>query len=90
MTEIASGILEEMLDDRILQRSIASGEIACVVSTTRSVLRTAESDSIGTFRTTITYFQHDGVLYSDALSVPARANAKLGYRPVSMDEIVGV
>ena len=71
LTRIASGVLAEMLDDRVLQRSIASGEIACVEATTRSALRSAESETIGAFSTTITYFFHEDVLYSDALSVPA-------------------
>src|SRR5262245_28431588 len=39
---IACGILEEMLDDRPLQRSIANREIACISATTRSVLLTKE------------------------------------------------
>lgn len=86
LTRIASGVLAEMLDNRALQRSIAAGEIACVESTTRSVLRSPESERIGTYRTTITYFFHDGVLYSDALSVRAPDDTPLGYRPVPMDE----
>lgn len=88
LTRIASGVLAEMLDDRALQRSIAAGEIACVESTTRSVLRSPESESIGAYRTTITYFFHDGVLYSDALSVRAPDDATLGYRPIPMDEVL--
>ena len=90
LTRIASGVLAEMLDDRLLQRSIAAGEIACVESTTRSVLRSAESGRIGTYRTTITYFFHDGVLYSDALSARAPDDAPLGYRAVPMDEFGGL
>jgi transcriptional regulator with XRE-family HTH domain len=90
LTRIASGVLAEMLDDRVLQRSIASGEIACVEATTRSVLRSAESETIGAFSTTITYFFHEGVLYSDALSVPADPDVPLGYRPVPMDEFVSL
>jgi hypothetical protein len=39
---IACGILEEMLDDRALQRSIADREIACILTRTRGVLRTRE------------------------------------------------
>jgi transcriptional regulator with XRE-family HTH domain len=90
LTRIASGVLAEMLDDRVLQRSIASGEIACVEATTRSVLRSAESETIGAFSTTITYFFHEDVLYSDALSVPADPGAALGYRAVPMDEFVSL
>jgi transcriptional regulator with XRE-family HTH domain len=52
---VACGILEEMLDDSALQRSIANREIACVLTTTRSVLRTREHAEIGTYRTVITY-----------------------------------
>lgn len=85
LTQIASGVLAEMLDDRVLQKSIASGEIACVLSTTRSVLRTAEEAQIGAFQTTISYFFHDGRLYSDAVSTPAAPDAPLGYRAIPMD-----
>jgi hypothetical protein len=55
---IATGILEEMLDDKVLQRGIANREIASEVATTRSVLRTAEHESIGNYLTVITYFFH--------------------------------
>jgi transcriptional regulator with XRE-family HTH domain len=78
--------LEEMLDDRILQRDIAAAEIACVVATTRSVLETREHRRVGTHRTVITYFFHEGTLYSDAISQTGPARARLGYRPISMDE----
>ncbi len=85
LAPLACGVLAEMLDDRTLQRSIAKGEIACVLSTTKSVLRSAEHSRIGAFQTTITYFFEDGTLYSDALSVPAPANAACGYRYIPMD-----
>jgi transcriptional regulator with XRE-family HTH domain len=84
---IATGILEEMLDDKRLQRGIANREFASVVATTRSVLRTAEHEKIGNYRTVITYFFHEGTLYSDAVSVPAPADAALGYKAVPMDHI---
>lgn len=84
---IACGVLAEILEDRPLQSGIANREIACVVTTTRSVLRTAEHDRIGAFCTTITYFAHDGALYSDAVSVPAPPDAPLGYRAIAMDDI---
>jgi transcriptional regulator with XRE-family HTH domain len=84
---IATGILEEMLDDKRLQRGIANREFASVVATTRSVLRTAEHEKIGNYRTVITYFFHEGTLYSDAVSVPAPADAVLGYKAVPMDQI---
>ena len=84
---IATGILEEMLDDKRLQRGIANREFASVVATTRSVLRTAEHEKIGNYRTVITYFFHEGTLYSDAVSVPAPADAALGYKAVPMDRI---
>ncbi len=84
---IATGILEEMLDDGALQRGIANREIASVVATTRSVLRTPEHDKIGSYRTVIAYFFHEGTLYSDAISSPAPADAPLGYRAVPMDNI---
>lgn len=82
---IASGVLAEMLDDRILQKSISNGEIACVLTTTRSVLRTVEAPTIQTFRTTITYFLQDDTLYSDALSMPGSPEEECGYTPIPMD-----
>jgi len=83
----AHGILAEMLDDRVLQRGIVKGEIACVLATTRSVLDTGERVRIGAYQTVVSYFFHDGTLYSDAISAPASARAKLGYTAVSMDEV---
>jgi len=85
---IACGILEEMLDDKPLQRSIANREIACILTTTRSVLRTKEHPQIGTYRTVITYFFHEGTVYSDAVSMPAPPHSVLGYRAIAMDELV--
>jgi DNA-binding XRE family transcriptional regulator len=87
---IACGILEEMLDDRQLQKGIANREIASVVATTRSVLQTAEHERIGTYRTVVTYFFHEGTLYSDALSslVPPGTEMPLGYKAVPMDELL--
>lgn len=82
---IASGVLEEMLADRALQSSIAAGEIACVLTTTRSVLRTSEQQRIGAFQTTIGYFFEDGVLYSDALSMRTSEDVTCGYRAIPMD-----
>jgi transcriptional regulator with XRE-family HTH domain len=87
LAPIATGILQEMLDDRALQASIARREISCILSTTRSVLRTAEHARIGTWRTVITYFFHEGTLYSDALSERVPAGAPLGYRAIAMDEV---
>lgn len=87
LAPIACGILQEMLDDRALQRSIADREIACVLTTTRSVLRTKEHRRIGTYRTVITYFFHEGTLHSDAVSMPAPATAKLGYKAIAMDDV---
>lgn len=84
---IACGVLAEMLEDKPLQSGIANREVACVVATTRSVLRTAEHARIGVFRTTVTYFTHDGSLYSDAISVPASPDAPLAYRAIAMDDI---
>lgn len=83
------GFCRRCWDDRPLQRGIAKREIACVLATTRSVLQTAEHPRIGTYRTTITYFFHEGTLYSDAISVPVKAGAVLGYRAVAMDEMIG-
>ena len=79
---IASGVLEEMLSDSALQRSIARREVACIVCTTAGVLRTVESPIREKFRTTISYFLHDGTLYSDAISVPLDADLPCGYEVV--------
>jgi transcriptional regulator with XRE-family HTH domain len=88
LAPIACGVLEEMLEDKILQRAIARREIAGIVATSRSVLRTAEHDQIGAYRTNVTYFFHEGTLYSDAISVPTDAHADMGYRPIPMDEVL--
>lgn len=88
LAPIACGILEEMRDDQQLQRSIASQEITCVVATTDSVLKTSEHANIGKFQTTISYFSHEGTLYSDAVSVPAPAAAVRGYRPVAVESMI--
>ena len=88
LAPIACGVLEEMLEDKPLQRAIANREIAGIVATSRSVLRTAEHDRIGAYRTSVTYFFHEGTLYSDAVSVPAAPDAPCGYRALTMDEIV--
>lgn len=85
---IACGVLAEMLDDRPLQASIGNGEISCILATTRSVLQTAEHPTIGTYRTTIAYFFHEGTLYSDAISVPAPPDTCLGYTAIAMDDAI--
>jgi hypothetical protein len=87
MAPIATGVLRTMLDDGPLQRAIMKREVAGVVSTTRGVLKTAESDSIPAYRTTITYFFHDGELYSDAIGLPVSPDERLGYTPIMFDEI---
>lgn len=87
LAPIATGILEEMLDDRLLQASIARREISCVLTTTRSVLKTPEHRRIGTWRTVITYFFHEGTLYSDAISERVTARSPLGYKAIAMDEV---
>ncbi len=84
---LASGVLQTMLDDRALQLAIARHEIAAVVATTRSVLDTPESPRIGCYRTTISYYRIDGVLYGDAISVPVQVTQELGYRAVAFDEL---
>lgn len=87
LASIACGVLEEMLDDKVLQQAIARGEIACVSATTRSVLRTREHRRIGTYRTVTTYFFHEGTLYSDAVSTPVAPESALGYRATAMDDV---
>ena len=88
LAPIATGVLREMMDDRPLQRAVRRGEIASIVSTTQSVLKTAEHPNIGFFRTTMTYFFDDGTLYCDAISAPVADDAELGYQVFPMDEIV--
>jgi transcriptional regulator with XRE-family HTH domain len=83
----ASGILQEMLDDRQLQRSIARREIAGVVATTQSVLKMPGPPVKAAYQTTITYFWHEGSLFSDAISLPVAEDADCGYSPVPMDSI---
>ena len=85
LAPIACGVLQEMLDDRSLQKSIGKREVACILTTTRSVLQTREHPRIGTYRTVITYFFHEGTLYSDAISTRAPADAVLGYEAIAMD-----
>ena len=85
---IACGILGDMLDDRALQTGIANREVACVVATTRSVLQTPEHPRIDTFRTVITYFFHEGTLFSDAISQRVPRTTRLGYQAMPMDEMV--
>lgn len=87
LKDIACGVLEEMLDDQALQRAIGAGEIQSVVTVTRSVLRTSEHEAIGLFRTTITYFFHEGTLYHDAIGAPITDATEIGYRAFSMDEL---
>lgn len=84
----AEGVLAELLDDRPLQRAIARREIFGIETTARSVLRGPESPGIGNFRTTITYFFHEGTLYSDAVSFPAPDDTPPGYRVIAMDDAV--
>lgn len=85
---IACGVLGEILDDRELQRAIAAGEVQCLLTTTRSVLRTREHDQIGLYRTTITYFFDEGTLYSDAIGVPVSEETPLGYEAITMDAAI--
>ena len=89
LAPIACGVLAEMLDDKLLQRAIASRQIAFVLATTRSVLQTVEHARVGSYRTTISYFFHEGTLYSDAISVPVRAGSALGYAAIPMDAVIG-
>jgi len=89
LVPIATGVLQDMLDDRRLQRAIALQEVACLVTTTDSVLRTREHAQVGKFQTTISFFAHDGEIYSDAISIPAPASAVRGYRPVMIDDMFG-
>ena len=82
MRRLATGVLEDIMSDRALLKGIAAREIACVTATTTSVLRTKEHKQIGRYHTTISYFEHEGVIYSDAISQPAPEDAPLGYRAI--------
>jgi transcriptional regulator with XRE-family HTH domain len=86
---LACGVLAEMRDDAALQRDIAKGEVLCVSTVSRSVLRTPEHEQIGTHQTTISYYWIDGRLFSDAIGVPAPCTSQLGYTPLRMDELTG-
>ena len=88
LAPIACGVLAEIMEDRPLQQAIANGDIQSLITTTRSVLKTEEHDQIGLYLTTITYFFHEGTLYSDAIGVPAPSDAACGYRAVAMDEAI--
>jgi len=74
-----------MLDDGEVQRSVASGEIACVNAVTRSVLQVPENPVNGTYRTTISFFRIEGVLLCDAISLPAPGDLTQGYWAVPLD-----
>lgn len=76
-----------MLDDRELQKAISKREVVGVTTVSRSVLDTRESPDICKYRTTISYFFHEGTMYSDAISAPADPDAPLGYWPFKSDEI---
>lgn len=84
----ASGVLAQMLSDAELQRGILRREISAVVATTHGVLRTGEDCKVTAHRTTISYFHHEGTLYSDALSMPTSLDEPCGYMAVPMDSLV--
>ncbi len=87
LAPIADGVLAEIRENEPLQRSIAKGEVFCILTSARSVLQTAERPSIQAYQTTISYFFDDGILYSDAISVPAPPEIACGYRIIAMDEM---
>jgi len=76
-----------MLDDRDLQHAISKREIVGVTTVWNSVLDTPESANIPTYRTTISYFSHDGTMYSDAVSGPAEPDEPHGYWAYKSDEM---
>jgi transcriptional regulator with XRE-family HTH domain len=82
---MAEGVLQHMLDDSSLQKAIRNKEIAGVITVSDSVLRTQESSEIGRYKTTITYFYHDNVLYSDAIAAPVANTEPTGYTPIPCD-----
>lgn len=83
----ASGVLAQMLADAELQRAILRKEVSAIVATTHGVLRTADATTITAHRTTISYFHHDGALYSDALSMPTSLDEPCGYLAIPMDNV---
>ncbi len=85
LAPIANGPLRDMLADAPLQRAITRREIAGVVATTSSVLRTGDAETTESWCTTITYFHDDGALFSDAISFPAPVAGPCGYTPIPMD-----
>lgn len=87
LAPLATGVLRDMLEDRELQRAIARREVVSVVTTAPGVLRTGDEEVTKLFRTTINYFFHDGVLYSDAIAVHAAAGERIGFTPIAGDEI---
>ncbi len=87
LAPIATSVLREMLDDRDLQKAIARHEVFGVVATTRSVLNTAEAVEMAAYRTTINYYFHEGVLFSDAIAVTASNDERIGYTPIAIEEI---
>jgi transcriptional regulator with XRE-family HTH domain len=88
LCSIATGVLEQMLNDRALQKAIQAREVAGVVAVSHGVLQSDGGPVIGPVQTTITYFYHEGTLYSDAISGPADPGAPLGYRAIPMEEAV--
>lgn len=85
LAPIATGLLEQILDDHDLQTAIISRDVLGIKTVATSVLSTPESRTIGKFRTTISYFFHEGTLYSDAIAVPADEHEPVGYWPVAAD-----
>lgn len=85
LAPLACGVLADLLADKPVQRAIARGEIATIVTTTESVLRTAEHAAIGRYRTTISYFAHDGTIFQDAIGVAAPDAPTLGFEIIPRD-----
>jgi len=85
---IACGVLVEIMEDKTLIQGIRKGEISCVRSITKSVLKTKEHKKIGKFETLTSYFMYEGAIYSDAISQPAAIDAKCGYQAIAMDEMI--
>jgi len=87
LAPIACGELEAILTNSVLQRAIKKREVAGIVTTTRSVLRTEDSETVGIYRTTVNYFFHDGMIFSDAIAVPAPEDERMGFTPLLVDEL---
>jgi transcriptional regulator with XRE-family HTH domain len=84
----ATGILAEMLDDRLLEKDIQNGDVACIRTISESLFKLSSPQAPTYYETTISFFWLDKVLFRDAVSVPLGAAEQTGYWPVALDCLV--